>query len=155
MKKNTNGTAKFNSNSTSKSEHILIVDDNVILLRTVKDMLEEKYSVAISTSSTQAFEAIVMKKPDLILLDYEMPYVDGAEVMVQLQENNDTKDIPVVFFTSSAEREIVTKLIKLNPAGYLLKPPNKQKLLELIEKILSKETVDLDLDLGLSVDVKL
>ena len=120
---------------SNEKKHILVVDDNVMLLRTVKDMLSENYSVSIAASSYQAFESIKLKQPDLILLDYEMPEVDGAETMKKLHDHEDTKDIPVIFFTGSAKRETVTMLIKLNPAGYILKPPNKQNLIDQIEKV--------------------
>ena len=123
--------------SARYKKHVLVVDDNIILLRTVKDMLEDHYNVSISTSSYQAFEMIKRKKPDIILLDYEMPEMDGAETLQKLHSEEETKDIPVVFFTASARRETVTMLIKLNPAGYVLKPPNKQNLLNQIEKVLN------------------
>lgn len=118
--------------------HVLIVDDNPILLRTVKEMIQERYSVAIAVSGSQAFMAIENKKPDIILLDYEMPYSDGADVIKQLHSNPLTRDIPVVFLTASADRDTVTKLISLNPAGYMLKPPAKQKLMDMIRDTLEK-----------------
>ena len=124
--------------NTPEKKHVLVIDDNIMLLRTVKDMLRENYSVSISVSSYQAFDAIKIKKPDVILLDYEMPMIDGAETIKKLREHEESKDIPVIFFTSSAKSETVTMLIKLNPAGYILKPPNKQKLIEQIEKALAK-----------------
>ncbi|MBQ2824428.1 MAG: response regulator [Oscillospiraceae bacterium] len=123
--------------SARYKKHVLVVDDNIILLRTVKDMLEDQYSVSISTSGYQALEMIKRKKPDIILLDYEMPEMNGAEVLQKLHSEEETRDIPVVFFTASARRETVTMLIKLNPSGYVLKPPNKQNLLNQIEKILN------------------
>ncbi len=123
----------------NKSVHVLVIDDNVILLRTVKEMLDEKYSVSIATSSTQAFDSIAARIPDVILLDYEMPYIDGEELMITFMKNSETKNIPVIFLTGSADRDIVTKLISLKPAGYMLKPPNKQKLIDLIERTLTRE----------------
>ena len=126
-------------NNAKAPAHILVVDDNAILLRTVKDMLEEKYSVAIAVSASQAFMAIEKRKPDAILLDYEMPITDGAELLQQFRQNDDLKDIPVIFLTGSADREIVTKLTSLNPAGYMLKPPSKKKMLELIADVLQKK----------------
>ncbi len=119
--------------------HILVIDDNAILLRTVKDMLSDIYDVAIAISGTQAFNAITIRKPDVILLDYEMPYADGAEVFCALRDTPVSADVPVVFLTASADREVVTKLVSLNPAGYLLKPPNKQKMIDMIEGLLNKE----------------
>ena len=116
--------------------NVLVIDDNVILLRTVKDMLSSTYNVSIATSGEQAFESIALKKPDVILLDYEMPELTGEDVIKMLRDNEETADIPVLFLTSSVSREVVTKLIMLNPDGYMLKPPNKQTMLDHIEKVL-------------------
>lgn len=129
-------TRRSSSRKSKLMRNILVVDDNVILLRTVKEMLSEDYYVSIATSCAQAFEAVSFMKPELILLDYEMPFVDGEEALKQFRTNETTKDIPVIFFTGSAEKETVTKLLALKPDGYMLKPPNKQKLLTLIEKTL-------------------
>lgn len=116
--------------------HVLLIDDNAILLRVTKDMLEERYSVAIATSSSQAFMSIAKKKPDIILLDYKMPIVDGEATMKMLSSDESSKGIPVIFFTSSAEPDVVSKLLALKPAGYVLKPPKKDKMIALIEKTL-------------------
>lgn len=119
--------------------NILVIDDNVILLRTVKEMLDSNYNVSIATSGEQALKAIERKKPDIILLDYEMPEMNGEDVIRQLRENEATANIPVLFLTSSANREVVKKLIMLNPDGYMLKPPNKQTMIEHIEEVLGRE----------------
>ncbi|MBQ3161180.1 MAG: response regulator [Oscillospiraceae bacterium] len=119
--------------------NVLVVDDNVILLRTVKEMLDSNYNVSIATSGEQAFKSISRKRPDVILLDYEMPEMNGEDVIKQLREDEATANIPVLFLTSSANREVVKKLIMLNPDGYMLKPPNKQSMIEHIEEVLHKE----------------
>ena len=126
------------STPSLEKPHILIIDDNAMTLRVTKRMLDDDYSVAIAVSSSQAFMAIAKKKPDVILLDYEMPLINGEAAMMMLKENDDTRDIPVIFFTSAADSDTVYKLLALNPAGYLLKPPEKQKLIELIEKTLKR-----------------
>lgn len=118
---------------------VLVVDDNPILLRTAKEMLDEHYQVYIAVSAEQAFNSISRNLPDLILLDYEMPFTNGVEVLKQLRGNDNTKDIPVIFFTGSADREVVEKLVGLKPEGYLLKPPNKKKMLSVIERTLNPE----------------
>lgn len=126
-------------NDIKKPAHVLVVDDNVILLRTVKDMLDSNYTVSIAVSGEQAFESIALKKPDVILLDYEMPELNGEDIIKMLGDNAATADIPVLFLTSSASREVVKKLIMLNPAGYMLKPPNKQTMIDHIEKVLRND----------------
>ena len=118
--------------------HVLIIDDNAMTLRVTKRMLDDEYSVAIAVSGSQAFMSIAKQKPDVILLDYEMPLINGEAAMMMLKENEETRDIPVIFFTSAADSDTVHKLLSLNPAGYLLKPPDKQKMVALIEKTIKR-----------------
>jgi len=127
-------------------KRVLIVDDNPILLRTAKEMLDEQYQVSIAVSAEQAYKSISRNMPDIILLDYEMPFTNGIEVLEQLRENVNTRDIPVIFFTGSSDREVVEKLVGLKPDGYLLKPPNKKKMLSIIERTLNPEAYEQDDD---------
>ncbi len=125
-----------NNNNDSARKTVLIVDDNTVLLRTVKDMLAERYDVNIAISGTQAFMVMQKKLPDIILLDYKMPYTDGGKVLAKLRSHLQTMNIPVIFFTSSAEREVVEKLLQLKPDGYALKPPSRDKLIKIIDTTL-------------------
>ena len=118
--------------------HILIVDDNAMVLRNIKGMLDTKYSVAVATSGLQAFVSIGKKKPDLILLDYEMPTMNGKEVLEKLQSDEELNEIPVVFLTSADSKEIVMELLALKPAGYILKPVEAKLLFDRIEEIIGK-----------------
>ena len=116
--------------------HVLVVDDNAMVLRTTKLMLKEKYSVTIAASGAQALMALEKQIPDVILLDYKMPVLDGEATIKILRGNEAVKKIPVIFFTSADDPDTVKRLITLKPAGYILKPPDKQKLIELIDKTL-------------------
>ena len=81
--------------------------------------------------------AVAKKKhPDLILLDYEMPGWDGRETLEKIREDEEISDIPVVFLTGMADMEHISAVLKLSPAGYLLKPAEKEKLLGTIEEVL-------------------
>jgi len=126
--------------NTEKNEkaHILVVDDNAMVLRNIKGILEQDYSVAVAPSGVHAFVSIGKKMPDLILLDYEMPEMNGKEVLLKIREQEGYEDIPVVFLTSMDTREIVLELLALQPAGYILKPVDSQMLLERIEDIIGK-----------------
>lgn len=121
-----------------EKQHILIVDDNAMVLRNIKGILDTKYSVAVATSGLQAFVSIGKKKPDLILLDYEMPTMNGKEVLEKLQSDEELSEIPVVFLTSADSREIVMELLALKPAGYILKPVEATLLFDRIEEIIGK-----------------
>ncbi len=117
-------------------DHILVVDDNAMVLRSIKGMLEEDYSVAVASSATQALTAIGKHRPDLILLDYLMPVMDGKEVFKLIKADEKLRSIPVIFLTSVADKEECIKVLSLEPAGYILKPPVKKDLLAYIKKAL-------------------
>ena len=136
--KNTTKEEKVVSHSNGEKPHILVVDDNAMVLRNIKGVLENTYSVAVAPSGFHSFVSIGKKKPDLILLDYEMPEMNGKEVMTKLQSEEEFADIPVVFLTSADSKEIVMELMALRPAGYILKPVESQKLLDRIAGIIGK-----------------
>ena len=123
---------------SSEPMHILVVDDNAMVLRNIKRILEQNYSVAVAPSGLHAFISIGKKRPDLILLDYEMPEMNGKEVLQKLQAEKEYADIPIVFLTSMDNREMVMELLALKPAGYILKPTDSQMLLERVENIIGK-----------------
>lgn len=127
--------AKAGKERTDK-KRILVVDDNGTALRTMKAMLEEYYEVAVAISGAQAMTSIGKKRPDLILLDYEMPVCDGKMTLEMIRADEDMQDIPVVFLTAVNDRANIEAVLKLKPAGYFLKPPVKDKLLAEIGRIL-------------------
>ncbi len=121
----------------SGRKRILVVDDNGTALRTIKAMLEEHYDVTVAISGAQAMTSIGKKRPDLILLDYEMPVCDGRMTLEMIRAEEELKEIPVVFLTAVNDRATIETVLKLKPAGYFLKPPVKDKLLAEIGKILN------------------
>jgi len=121
----------------SGKKRILVVDDNGTTLRTMKAMLEDKYEVAVAISGAQAMTSIGKKRPDLILLDYEMPVCDGRMTLEMIRADEELQSIPVVFLTAINDRANIEAVLKLKPAGYFLKPAVKDKLLVELEKILN------------------
>lgn len=115
---------------------ILVVDDSPLLLRNIKNILDKEYTVFLATSGKQALNLIPQKQPDLILLDYEMPDMDGGATFDAIKKDEDGKYIPVVFLTSISDKKTIYSVLQSNPAGYILKPPDKNKLLETIEQVL-------------------
>lgn len=115
---------------------VLVVDDNAALLRNVKALLEDTYEVMIVNSGAKAMAAIGKKRPDVILLDYEMPVCDGRQTLEMIRSDEETADIPVIFLTGVSDREHIEAVLDLKPAGYLLKPPTSTKLRSAIEQAL-------------------
>ena len=129
--------AREESQSQSGKKRILVVDDNGTALRTIKAMLEDTYEITLAISGAQAMTSIGKKRPDLILLDYEMPVCDGRMTLEMIRADEEMKDIPVVFLTAINDRANIEAVLKLKPAGYFLKPAVKDRLLAEIDKILS------------------
>lgn len=76
------------------------------------------------------------RQPDLILLDYEMPGMDGKMTYEILKFRDATKDIPVVSLTSMSDKEHIYSILETRPAGYILKPPDRDRLFQTIEDVL-------------------
>ncbi len=130
-------TAALEEPEKDKRPNILIVDDNAATLRAIKAMLEDRYEVTAAISGMKAMNAIGKRRPDLILLDYEMPVCDGKQTLEMIRNDDEISMIPVIFLTGVNDREHIQAVLNLKPAGYLLKPPVKETLLEAIEKGLS------------------
>lgn len=121
---------------TSERKHILVVDDDPVMLKMLKEQLHDKYDVATAISGKIAMKFLERKKTDLILLDYEMPEESGPVVMEKIRAKDSSKDIPIVFLTGVSEREKITEALALKPQSYLLKPIDREKLLKVITDVL-------------------
>jgi len=118
-------------------KNILLVDDSPITLRAIKKIIEPYYDVAVAISGAQAIKSIGKKCPDLIILDYEMPVCDGEQTLKMIRSDKQMQNIPVIFLTGVADKEHIEAVLKLKPAGYLLKPAPEEKLLEAINNTLN------------------
>ncbi len=130
-----NPNGKMQDNPYQKKK-IMLVDDSAILLRSMKSMLEKRYDICLAKSGEQALNMIPRENPDLILLDYEMDGMDGKETFEAIKEDQDMKWIPVVFLTSVANRQSIYSVLQSKPDGYILKPPDEERIFETIEEIL-------------------
>lgn len=120
----------------SGMKHVLVIDDDPIMLKTIKRYLGEEYNVATALSGKIALKFLEKKVTDIILLDYEMPFMSGPEILDILRENEKTKNIPVIFLTGVNEVEKIQKVLVMKPQGYMLKPVNNEELHRTLEKIL-------------------
>lgn len=122
--------------STGKKS-VLIVDDSALMIRKIKTMLDDKYTVRVATSGKMALNVLEKKKADVILLDYEMPDMDGMMTMEAIRANNETKNIPIIFLTGVSDRQHILAVLKLKPFKYLLKPPVEKDVLDAIEEAIT------------------
>lgn len=117
-----------------RRKHVLVVDDDVRMLRLIKKYLDNDYDVATAVNGKVALKFLQTKHTDLILLDYEMPIEDGPSVLKKIRKDEKLSKLPVVFLTGVSSKEKIQEVLQLRPQGYLLKPINRQKLLLTIEK---------------------
>lgn len=128
--------AKFGKQNKKK---ILVVDDSGAMLRNVKGWLEGRYNVILANSGATAIKYLALNKPDLMLLDYEMPVVDGRQVLEMIRSEADFADIPVIFLTSKSDRESVMQVMSLKPEGYLLKTMEPAKIVEEVDNFFIRQ----------------
>lgn len=117
-----------------RRKHILFVDDNPLLLRSMKTLVGNKYRVSIAVSASQAFELMQKDRPDLIFLDCEMPVIDGKMMLQMMRAKPEYAEMPVVFLSGIAEEKYIKKTLLLKPADYVLKPAKQERIFDVLEK---------------------
>ncbi len=115
-----------------RKKSIMIVDDDVMFLKLMKEWLSGPYRVTMANSGMRAITYLASNRPDLILLDYEMPVTNGPQVLQMIRDDTATSAIPVMFLTGKGDRESVLKVVGLKPDGYLLKTMTRDELLQQI-----------------------
>ena len=116
---------------------ILIVEDNEKNLYMMKYLLEYKgYRVITAIEGAEGVKLATIEKPDLILMDIQLPVLDGYEATKQIKANKEISNIPVIAVTSFAMIGDKEKTIKAGCNGYLEKPIDPETFLMEIEKFL-------------------
>lgn len=116
-----------------KEISLSVIGDDASFLKMVKDWLSDDYRVTIVSSGMQAITYIAKSRPDLILLDYEMPVTSGPQVLEMIRSEVGTSNLPVFFLTGKGDKESVTKVLNLKPEGYILKSAGKTELVSQIK----------------------
>jgi CheY-like chemotaxis protein len=118
---------------------ILVIDDEEDICHFTKSVLERtgKFEVAVSTDSARGLALAKAEHPDLIILDVNMPNMDGGEIAQVLREFKSTCDIPIIFLTALLKKdEVEDKAGKIGAHTYIAKPASAQELIEKIESAL-------------------
>ena len=100
---------------------LLLVDDDAVMIRTLREGSSTSYKVLPANSGANALKILARAKPDLILLDYEMPEMNGPQVLEALRASPETAAIPVMFLTAKTDTESIAKIEALKPQGHMLK----------------------------------
>ena len=121
-------------------KRVVCIEDEPEMIDLVKLILSRKgFQVVGAMGGREGLEAIKREKPDLVLLDLMMPYMDGWEVYQKMKAEEATKAIPVIVVTAKAQS--IDKVLGLHIAkvdDYITKPFGPQELLESVEKVLAR-----------------
>lgn len=121
-------------------EKILVVDDSDFMRCKIASLFEKDYDVSEVGSSISAIQSITVNRPDLVLLDYEMPVCDGRQTLEMIRSEKATANIPVIFLTGRGDQESVKKVMALKPEGYLLKTMPEEDIKKIIDDFFAKRS---------------
>ena len=138
---------------------IFFVDDDMTNLSVGNDTLSRYYNVFTFNSAARLLKMLESHTPDLILLDIEMPEIDGYEAIKLIKGKAETKDIPVIFLTAYSDAESELKGLSLGAIDYIIKPFSPPLLLKRIEVHLlvesqKKQLINFSNNLQVMVDTK-
>lgn len=119
------------------NEKILVVDDSPSILATIENALKDEYEIVAVTSGLKALKFLDINKADLVLLDIEMPLMNGLQTLNKIREKAHLKNLKVAFLTSRKDEQTVVEGFKLGISDYITKPIDKDVVRKRIRKILA------------------
>jgi len=118
-------------------KHVLAVDDERNILRLVEvNLIRAGYRVTTAMDGQEALEKIAQDRPDIVVLDWMMPRVDGYTLLRRLRANPETAELPVIMLTAKAQDKDIFAGWQAGADMYLPKPFNPSELLTFVRKIL-------------------
>jgi len=124
---------------TRTKKKILVVDDSATTLRSLRALLTNKYQVILASSGVMAIKYLSQDHPDLILLDYDMPVINGKQVIEMIRSEMEFASTPVIFLSSRGDRESIMSVMHLKPDGYLLKTMDLKMVETAIDEFFAKQ----------------
>jgi phosphoserine phosphatase RsbU/P len=115
---------------------ILIVDDSKVIVLLINSILQEDYDTVTASDGLQAIQVNEREKPDLILMDVEMPNMDGYEACKKIKEQNQNTFTPIIFITSKNDLQSIKTGLKAGAEDYLTKPFEPEELLVRVQAVL-------------------
>lgn len=118
-------------------EKILIVEDNPLNLELISDILEAKgYAITAAVTGTDALKQVDIEAPDLILMDIQLPGIDGLTVTGMIKKKPGLEDIPIIALTAHAMRGDEKKAREAGCDGYISKPIDTRAITKTIQSFL-------------------
>jgi CheY-like chemotaxis protein len=123
-----------------ESGKILVVDDQPFFVAMARTILQAKgYSVTSALSGKEAIQAARTSRPDLIILDVEMPEMDGITACHRFKRDPDLKDIPIVILTATLDRKLNEKAFRAGAEATILKASSADRILNMVRVVLTTE----------------
>ena len=123
------------------SKRILLVEDDFMNMRLAQHILEgEGYTVIKATTGNEALTQVESILPDLILMDAQLPDMDGMTVVRILKENAITRNITILALTACAMKGDQERMLRMGCDGYISKPINVQDFIDTVRRFLSSKT---------------
>jgi PleD family two-component response regulator len=124
--------ANYVNKPGAEKRSILAVDDSAFILGILKNILQVGYKFSCVISGDDALRYLQNHRPDLFILDIEMPKLDGYELVKKIRENGHTA--PVIFLTGNGTKEYVIRAVKAGAVDFITKPVDKDQVLARIAK---------------------
>jgi CheY-like chemotaxis protein len=120
-------------------KNVLIVEDNEKNRKLMRVILKAKgYTVIEAATGEEALGILKTQKPDIILMDIQLPGIDGITLVKQIKEDTAIKDIPIIAVTAYAMKGDEQKILEAGCNAYISKPINTQELPLMVEKYIKK-----------------
>lgn len=117
---------------------IVAVDDSGIVLKMLTKVLGEKYDLHAFSGGKRALQYLKEKTPNLIILDIDMPEINGYEMLKMIKEKEHLQDVPVIFLTSNNDKSHVVKAVAGGAKDYVVKPIDEEILTEKVQAALEE-----------------
>lgn len=112
---------------------ILAIDDSIIALKQLQNILEKKFEFVGVTSGLAGLKRLDAEPFDLVLLDIEMPVMDGFATLTAIRQREALKDLPIIILTGTRHKQKVIRGITSGVHGYVVKPADSELLISKIE----------------------
>lgn len=119
---------------------IVAVDDSGIILKMLMKVLGDKYDVHAFSGGKRALQFLRDRTPDLIILDIDMPEINGYEMLKMIKEREHLQNVPVIFLTSNSDKNHVIKAVVGGAKDYVVKPIDEEILLDKVRAALEESS---------------
>ena len=117
---------------------IVAVDDSGIVLKMLTKVLGEKYDLHAFSGGKRALQFLKDRTPHLIILDIDMPEINGYEMLKMIKEKEHLRDVPVIFLTSNNDKSHVVKAVAGGAKDYVVKPIDEEILTTKVQAALEE-----------------